>query len=180
MMESNRKEKWMFYKCKGKFCSYIEESEEKPAICPECGCQEFEEIPEEKILPGQWSDMGIYCLGNQEEDMDKQKAVSYFERATEGGDATGICNLAWCYENGYGVKKDQKKALWLMEQAVEMGNLVAACNLGYSYEIGQGVEKDVEQAIALYKMAYEKGSARAGYYLGRCYLYGTIKEDYKN
>ena len=167
----------MFYKCKGKVCSYIEEAQEKPSICPECGCSEFEEILEKNISGHQWSDMGIYALSKREEE--KQQAVSYFEKAAQNGDSTGICNLAWCYENGYGVEEDIKKAIWLMEQSVELGNLVAACNLGYSYEVGKGVTKNIERAVELYKMAYEGGATRAGYYLGRCYLYGIIKKDYK-
>lgn len=169
----------MFFQCKEKGCNRVSESDLFLYQCPYCGSSHIEEIEDSEVKKEQWSEMGIVAFSQMVDERQKERGVYYFQRAARLGDSTGICNLAWCYENGFYVEEDMTTALWLMEQAVELGNVVAMCNLGYAYEMGEGVEQDYHKAIDLYKKAYEKGSTRAGYYLGRCYLYGLTEVNYE-
>jgi TPR repeat protein len=47
------------------------------------------------------------------------------------------CNLATCYENGEGTKKNLKKAIYWYQKAVESGFNEAMSNLAMCYEMEQ-------------------------------------------
>ena len=44
-------------------------------------------------------------------DKDYPKAIFWYEKAAKLGHARGLLEMAYCYENGYGVKQDYKKAM---------------------------------------------------------------------
>ena len=52
---------------------------------------------------------------------DEQKAVEWYQKATEQGHASVQYNLALCYENGTGVEKDEQKAVEWYQKAAEQG-----------------------------------------------------------
>ena len=88
-----------------------------------------------------------------------KKAVEWWTKAAEQGDATAQYNLGVCYENGDGVEKDSQKAVKWYKKAAEQGHADAQCNLGVCYEKGDGVEKDLKQAVKWYEKAAEQGHA---------------------
>ncbi|WP_240333345.1 tetratricopeptide repeat protein [Helicobacter suis] len=82
--------------------------------------------------------VGVLCLGNMQaegegdayflitekdfEHKDYQKALAYFKKAADRGDAKAYNMLGVMYEMGKGVKKDLQKAEEYFKKA---------CNLGY-------------------------------------------------
>ena len=48
----------------------------------------------------------------------KKKAVAYYTRAAQAGDADGQCSLAWCYDSGVGVPRDPERAVEWYKKAV--------------------------------------------------------------
>lgn len=58
-------------------------------------------------------------LNGQGVDADKQKAIDYFKKAAKLGSSSAKVNLAKCYLEGDGVKKNNKKAFELYMQAAD-------------------------------------------------------------
>ncbi|HIU97479.1 MAG TPA: sel1 repeat family protein, partial [Candidatus Ornithoclostridium faecigallinarum] len=53
---------------------------------------------------------------------DWQKAVEWYAKAAEQGDAVAQCNLGICYANGQGVKQDRQKAIEWYTKAAQQGD----------------------------------------------------------
>lgn len=56
---------------------------------------------------------------------DKKKAVYWYSKAAEQGDAEAQFYLGICYLNGFGVNKDQKQAVMWWEKAAAQGSAEA-------------------------------------------------------
>lgn len=69
-------------------------------------------------------------------------------------------NLAVCYMNGEGVKKDMETAVTLYQQAADKGYALAINNLAWCYANGLGVKKDMKKASVLYQQYFSKGHQR--------------------
>ena len=110
-----------------------------------------------------------YELGRNGKKRDKAKAVYYYTKAAEEGNALAQLNLGVCYEYGDGIKQNLKKAVALYVSASERGNAKAQCNLGYCYFNGVGVGKDIKKAVLWYEKAARSGNVRAMNNLGYCY-----------
>ena len=95
--------------------------------------------------------MKAYESGNH------KKAVTLFNKACEGGNATGCNNLGLMYDNGQGVKQDYHQAVKLYTKACEGGNAAGCSNLGLMYANGQGVKQDYHQAKELFGKACDGG-----------------------
>ena len=67
---------------------------------------------------------------------DYKKAVEWYTKAAEQGNAQGQFNLGYMYRNGKGVTKDDKKAVEWYTKSAEQGNAHGQNNLGYMYENG--------------------------------------------
>ena len=65
------------------------------------------------------------ALSCKNETGNDQKVVELFQKAAEQGHARAQFNLASCYKNGIGVKKDVKRAIELYQKAAEQGNTYA-------------------------------------------------------
>ena len=89
------------------------------------------------------------------------KAVEWYRKAAENGDATAQNNLGVCYEYGTGVTLSKATAAEWYRKAADQGDADAQCNLGYCYENGIGVEKDVIKATEWYQKSAEQGNCRA-------------------
>jgi len=108
------------------------------------------------------------------------KAVEWYRKAAEMGNAKAQNNLGICYATGEGVKKDLVKAVEWYTKAVEQGDVIAQSNLGECYFNGEGVEKDLKKAVEWYTKAAELGNANAQFNLGRCYFNGEgVEKDLK-
>lgn len=91
-------------------------------------------------------DKGIYCEQNNE------RAVYWYTKAVEQGDASAMCNLSVMYLQGRGVAKDINKSRELMERSAEKGNMTAVGNLAYEYYFGYDpCPKDFEKAASYAK-----------------------------
>jgi tetratricopeptide (TPR) repeat protein len=89
------------------------------------------------------------------------KAVEWFTKATENGDAAAPNTLGVMFQQGEGVPVDQKKAVEYFELASHRGNPRATCNLGWCYLHGVGVLQDPLKAEELYRRSAEHGYAVA-------------------
>ena len=49
------------------------------------------------------------------------KAVEWYQKAADQGDAVAQFNLGFCYENGQGVYKSKKEALKWYQKAADQG-----------------------------------------------------------
>ena len=87
--------------------------------------------------------------------------------------------LAYCYEKGYGVKKDLKKSFSIYEHFAKEGNAKAQNNLALCYDYGDGIEANKEEAFKWYMKSAEQGFARAQYNIALCYANGKGVESNK-
>ena len=107
------------------------------------------------------------------------KAVTWYRKAAEKGDAVAQNNLGRCYFDGFGVDKDYHEAVMWYSKAAEKGNTIAQINLGGCYFHGNVLDKDYSEAVKWYRRAAEKGDAAAQMILGTCYLNGYgVDKDY--
>ena len=94
-------------------------------------------------------------------EQDYEKAVEWYRKSAEQGDADAQNNLGYCYYNGQGVAQDYEKAVEWYRKSAKQGVAVAQNNLGYFYAQGQGVAQDYEKAVEWYRRSAEQGFARA-------------------
>lgn len=57
---------------------------------------------------------------------DMVKAVKWFRKAAEQGNAVAQCNLGWSCEDGDGIEKNLKKAVEWYRKAAQQGSKEAA------------------------------------------------------
>ncbi len=102
-----------------------------------------------------------------------EKAIPYFERASEMGDPQAQFALAECLLEGKGgVQKDEPHALELIQAAAKNGYLRAINRLGNYYRKGILVKKDVAEARRLFTQAADLGDPEAYGNLGVIYMNG--------
>ncbi len=111
---------------------------------------------------------------------DYAKAVEWFQKAADQGNADAQDWLGVCYYNGRGVQQDYKQAVEWYQKAANQGDAAAQNRLGVCYENGHGVQKDYDKAVEWYRKAANQGNASAQYNLGTCYENGHgVQQDYK-
>ncbi|OJJ98236.1 tetratricopeptide repeat protein [Aspergillus brunneoviolaceus CBS 621.78] len=114
---------------------------------------------------------------------DQDKAITYLSAAAansasvesealqagikKGGAAKGeltlaIFELANCFRNGWGVKKDPVAARQYYETAANLGDTDAMNEVAWCYLEGFGGKKDKFAAAKYYRLAEEKGSKTLG------------------
>ena len=105
---------------------------------------------------------------------DYNKAVEYYTKAAELGDAVAHYNLGIMYWNGEGVERDEEKGVYHYEKAAMGGHPRARHNLG-CIECNTGnIERSVKHLIIAANLGYEE-SMKA---LWKHYSKGNItKED---
>ena len=109
-----------------------------------------------------------------------EKAVIWYKKAAEQGNANAQCSLGYCYDEGQGVKLSHEKAVYWFQKAAEQGYASAQCNLGVCYDNGQGVEQSYEQAAYWYKKSAEQGDSDAQFSLAVCYENGEgVEQSYE-
>ncbi len=88
---------------------------------------------------------------------DDAKAVRWFRRGAEQGDAEAQFNLGFMYSEGRGVPQDYAEAVrWYRRGAVQ-GFAGAQYNLGGMYLEGRGVPQDYVQAHMWINLAAAQG-----------------------
>ena len=102
-----------------------------------------------------------------------EKAVEWFRRAANQGDADAQFELGCAYDSGKGVKKDAEEAVKWYRKAAEQGDADGACSLGQSLLFGIGIEKDEGAAFHWFQCAAEGKEEPALAWLGYCYDFGA-------
>ncbi len=114
-----------------------------------------------------------------EESVDYAKALEWWEKSAELGNATAMNNIGWLYQKGYGVEQDYAKALEWYEKSAELGNDWAMNNIGNLYYNGNGVTQDYAKALEWYEKSAELGNAVAMNSIGNLYYRGNgVTQDY--
>ena len=120
-----------------------------------------------------------YYFGRNAVSKDYKQAVNWYRKAAEAGDAPGMNNLGFMYEQGYGVKQDYQQAVSWYRKAAEAGNAAGMTSLGFMYHNGWGVDRDYNQAVTWYRKSAEAGNAAAMANLGNAYRDGNgVTRDY--
>jgi TPR repeat protein/serine/threonine protein kinase len=101
------------------------------------------------------------------------KAVEYFQKAADGGNASGEMYLGRLYAMGNGVPHDFDRARGWFEKSAAAGNVEAMDNLGFLYDNGFGVTKDYKLAGQWYRKAADAGNFDAMVRLGVLYYNGS-------
>ena len=104
--------------------------------------------------------------GGREEDY--EEGFKRFKELAEGDgehQAIAMCNLGFCYDDGYCVAKDEAKAFEWYEKAAEKGDSSAMRSLGYCYRYGHGVAEDIAKAREWFTKAAALGNAIAATWL---------------
>ena len=105
---------------------------------------------------------------------DKEKAVEYFTRLAEKGDAEAMKSISLIYFVEY---KDEDKAREWTEKAANAGDIESMIELGDNYRLLADVE-DFDKAEYWYKKAADAGSGEAMKGLGDLYCYDEKRFDY--
>nr|WP_304259827.1 HD domain-containing protein [Phascolarctobacterium succinatutens] len=117
----------------------------------------------------------IYDEGNEEMDIepDLKKSFYWYNEAAKNGHAEAQFNVAKCYENGKGTRKNRPKAFEWYQRAAEQGHSGAMNDIGIYYAQGVVVEQDYDEAFKWFKRAAEDETYAGGLYnLARCYREG--------
>ncbi|ENU31890.1 hypothetical protein F991_00209 [Acinetobacter sp. CIP-A165] len=102
--------------------------------------------------------LGVYHSGsNEEEQVDIDLALKYYEKAAQQKFLPAINNLADKYENGTGVSKNLKRAFEFYSVAANQEIAASQYSLGLFYLKGLYVEKNDELAREWLKKAEKNG-----------------------
>jgi TPR repeat protein len=105
---------------------------------------------------------------------DHSKAIEFYQKAADQGNADAQCSLADQYMSGNEVSRDVGKALELYQKAADRGYATAQDTLGYVFLNGEGgVPKDPSKGIAWFQKAADQGDGEGQTGLGDAYLNGT-------
>jgi len=88
---------------------------------------------------------------------DDTKAVQWYTKAAEAGNASGMTSLGWMYANGRGIAKDDAKAVQWYTKAAEAGEATGMRLLGWMYANGRGIAKDDAKAVQWYTKGSNNG-----------------------
>ena len=113
------------------------------------------------------------------ENKDFKTALVEFEKACNGGFASGCFAAGAIYSEGQGVKQDYTKANEFNTKACDGGNEKACFYLGNSYRDARGVKQDYVKANELYTKACDGGFKDGCLNLGYSYANARgVKQDY--
>ena len=124
-------------------------------------------------------DIALLYRGGLGVEQDQTKAMEWYEKAAEQGDATSMIAIAVLYRDGLGVEQDGTKAIEWFEKAAEAG--ISECYrwIGLMYYYGNGVEQDYTKALELFEKGVEQEDAESMFMLGYMYYEGNgVEQDY--
>jgi hypothetical protein len=113
-----------------------------------------------------------YYFGQGGVSQDYSKALYWFRKSADQGDAGGENGLGIIYLSGAGVPKDYALALVWYRKAADQGYDAAENDLGYMYEFGRGVQQDYAMALVWFHKSAEQNNDLAFENLGYVYLNG--------
>lgn len=109
------------------------------------------------------------------------KALEWYGKAAQAGQAGGHYNVGVCYEIGMGAAPDMSKAVQSFQKAADSGLAQAMYKLSAIYISGSGVPKDTGKGLSWLGKAADAGLAQAANELGMIHLSGLLgqKKDEK-
>ncbi len=154
----------------------IETPEPKPVEAPKARPKSKLEIYSEEAKLGDAAAMrklgALYQSGGPGFPPDKAKAVEWYVKAVEKGDAEAMIALGRMHAKGDGVPKSAQEALALYEKAASSNDNAILKRLASMFERGDGVRKNIYKAIELYTKAADTGDVKAMMALGVLYTQG--------
>jgi hypothetical protein len=111
--------------------------------------------------------LGLIYERHLGEEIDYEKAMYWYEKATEQGESHAPFNLAQLYRTGKGGIQDKNRAVKYYTLAAERGNSEGQFSLGVMYFEGSGTAVDMEKARYWWEKAKSNGVARADEALSR-------------
>ncbi len=131
----------------------------------------FLESDTEIVIHGRsWYEFNIGLSYYDNEDYGK--AIDWFFKASDNGDANAMLYIGKCYEFGLGVNKIYAYAAKWYHEAAAWGQSEAQLNLGILYSKGRGVKQNYETAVYWLRQAAEQGEVDAMVNLGVKYMNG--------
>ena len=88
---------------------------------------------------------------------ERVKAMEYYKKASDMGDAWSAVQLGMMYSLGQGTETDYEKGFEYYKLGYERGDVLACANLGWCFETGQGTEKDLDKALRYYWEGASRG-----------------------
>ncbi len=108
--------------------------------------------------PAQLTQKGWSYWNGTGVEKDYSKAVEFFQKAADQGDANGEYGLGCAYDYGLGVDKDYSRALKWYRKSADQGNSFGEFGLGNCYELGKGVSRDLKKAKNLYELSAKQNN----------------------
>ena len=102
------------------------------------------------------------------------RALEYYRRAAQLGNAEAMVNLAYIYFKGDGARKNYSAAFQWYERAAELHHPEALRNLGIMCYAGQGTTQDIKKAYWWMTRAAKLRYDRAMCELADMYHHGAI------
>lgn len=93
-----------------------------------------------------WSNLVDMVTFQYKDDEDIQKGISLLRKGIGYGVVECLSTLAFCYENGIGVKQKAEQAFRWYKKAAESGHPSSFFNVGYMYYVGEGCTKNYSEA----------------------------------
>jgi hypothetical protein len=110
---------------------------------------------------------------------DYAKAMDWYDKAADQGDADSETIVGDMYENGEGVAKDYAKAMDWYKKAADQGDALAQVAVGAMYYKGEGMPQDYAQTMQWFKKAADQGDAEGQDLVAALYMDGAgVPQDY--
>ena len=103
---------------------------------------------------------------------DYSRAMQWYRKAADAGDAAACHRIALLYAKGLGVPQDNAEIIHWLQRGADLGDPVASYDLGKAYEQGSAVPPDLQKAAKLYEDAALYNNAKAMFALGNLYNEG--------
>jgi len=114
----------------------------------------------------------LITSSHSEEKYELQSYSPELLKKAESGDPKAQLQLAGCFNEGRGIKKDKMQALGWIKKAANQNYPKAQATLGQCYLDGEIVQKNEKEAFRWYKQAAENGLAEGQYNIGCSYYNG--------
>lgn len=118
--------------------------------------------------------LGTMYLEGKGGEMNAEKALKWFESASEAGHIKAQYQTGLMYQYGQGTAVDEAKAFSWFQKASRAGLPDAQAKVGIFYYQGIGTKQDLDLAYSHFKQLADEGHPNAQYNLGVMYEKGEI------
>ena len=122
----------------------------------------LEFLAEEAGSPTAQYRLGLFYIGQDGAAPDYDKAMQWFQTASDQGFAPAMHSMGVMYYLSQGVEQDHVKAMKWFRRAALLGHPDSQANMGAMYARGDGVEPDPVEAWAWYALAARAGQQFEG------------------